>query len=118
MSDIMLSSAVRANLASLRQTADLLSAAQTRLATGKKVNSAFDNPTNFFTAAAFDSRASDLNNVLDGITSGFKTLDATNTSITALTDLITSAQSTARSACRRHAAARALRSGLAHLVAG
>ena len=51
MSDIVLSASVRQNLLSLQSTADLLSTTQTRLATGKKVNTALDNPTNFFTAA-------------------------------------------------------------------
>ena len=43
---------------------------QNRLATGKKVNSALDNPTNFFTAASLDNRASDISNLLDGISNG------------------------------------------------
>ena len=43
---------VRQNLLSLQSTADLLATTQNRLATGKKVNSALDNPTNFFTALA------------------------------------------------------------------
>ena len=59
MSGIVLSSSVRQNLLSLQSTADLLATTQSRLSTGKKVNSALDNPTNFFTAASLDSRASD-----------------------------------------------------------
>ena len=51
MSGIVLSASVRQNLLSLQSTADLLSTTQNRLATGKKVNTALDNPTNFFTAA-------------------------------------------------------------------
>ena len=47
MSGIVLSASVRQNLLSLQSTADLLSTTQNRLATGKKVNSALDNPTNF-----------------------------------------------------------------------
>ena len=50
MSGIVLSSSVRQNLLSLQSTADLLATTQNRLATGKKVNTALDNPTNFFTA--------------------------------------------------------------------
>ena len=50
MSGIVLSSSVRQNLLSLQSTADLLATTQSRLSTGKKVNSALDNPTNFFTA--------------------------------------------------------------------
>ena len=57
MAGITLSASVRQNLLSLQSTAELLSTTQNRLATGKKVNTALDNPTNFFTAAGLDSRA-------------------------------------------------------------
>ena len=67
MSDIVLSASVRQNLLSLQSTADLLATTQNRLATGKKVNTALDNPTNYFTAAALDNRANDINTLLDGI---------------------------------------------------
>ena len=50
MSDIVLTASVRQNLLSLQSTADLLATTQNRLSTGKKVNTALDNPTNFFTA--------------------------------------------------------------------
>src|SRR5438270_84871 len=67
MSGIVLSAAVRQNLLSLQNTAELLSTTQNRLASGKKVNTALDNPTNYFTAQGLDNRASDINNLLDGI---------------------------------------------------
>ena len=47
MSGIVLSASVRQNLLSLQSTADLLATTQNRLATGKKVNTALDNPTNY-----------------------------------------------------------------------
>ena len=98
MSDIVLSASVRQNLLSLQSTADLLSTTQTRLATGKKVNSALDNPTNFFTAAGLDSRASDINNLLDSIGNGVQVLQAANTGITSLQKLVDSAKSIANQA--------------------
>jgi flagellin-like hook-associated protein FlgL len=98
MGDIVLSSAVRSNLLSLQSTADLLGRTQTRLATGKKVNSALDNPTNFFTAANLNARAGDLSNLLDGINSAMKTLEAADTGIKAITRLVESAQASARQA--------------------
>ena len=70
MSGIVLSASVRQNLLSLQSTADLLATTQNRLSTGKKVNSALDNPTNFFTAQGLDNRASDISNLLDGIGNG------------------------------------------------
>src|SRR5258707_14849720 len=95
MSDIALSPAVRQNLLSLQATADLLATTQGRLATGKKVNSALDNPTNFFTAAGLDSRASDISNLLDGMGNGVQVLQAANTGITSLSKLVDTAKSIA-----------------------
>jgi flagellin-like hook-associated protein FlgL len=95
LSNITLSSAVRQNLLSLQGTADLLSTTQGRLASGKKVNSALDNPTNFFTAAGLDSRASDISNLLDSIGNGVQVLQAANTGITSLTKLVDTAKSIA-----------------------
>jgi len=95
MSDIVLSASVRQNLLSLQSTADLLATTQGRLSTGKKVNSALDNPTNYFTAQALDNRASDINNLLDGISNGVQVLQAANTGLTALQKLVDSAKSVA-----------------------
>jgi flagellin-like hook-associated protein FlgL len=98
MSGIVLSASVRQNLLSLQSTADLLSTTQNRLATGKKVNTALDNPTNFFTAAGLDSRAGDINSLLDGIGNGVQVLQAANTGITSLQKLVDTAKSIANQA--------------------
>ncbi len=98
MSNIVLSASVRQNLLSLQSTADLLATTQERLATGKKVNTALDNPTNFFTAQGLDNRASDISNLLDGINNGVQVLQAANTGITSLQKLIDSAKSIANQA--------------------
>ncbi|WP_319533459.1 flagellin [uncultured Cohaesibacter sp.] len=98
MSDITLSAGVRANLLSLQQTADLMSATQNRLSTGKKVNSALDNATNFFTSQSLNTRAGELNNLLDSISNATKVLEAADNGISAITDLVESAQSTVRQA--------------------
>src|SRR5215212_3823680 len=95
MSAIVLSASVRQNLLSLQSTADLLSTTQNRLATGKKVNSALDNPSNYFTAQSLDNRASDINNLLDGISNGVQVLQAANTGITSLQKLVDTAKSIA-----------------------
>ena len=96
MSGIVLSASVRQNLLSLQSTADLLSTTQNRLATGNKVNSALDNPTNFFTAQALNNRAGDINNLLDGIGNGVQVLQAANTGITSLQKLVDTAKSIAK----------------------
>jgi flagellin len=95
LNSVTLTAAVRQNLLSLQGTADLLATTQGRLATGKKVNSALDNPTNFFTAAGLDSRASDISNLLDSIGNGVQVLQAANTGITSLSSLVDTAKSIA-----------------------
>jgi flagellin-like hook-associated protein FlgL len=95
MSGIVLSASVRQNLLSLQSTAQLLATTQNNLSTGKKVNSALDNPTNFFTAQGLDNRASDISNLLDGIGNGVQVLQAANTGITSLQKLVDSAKSIA-----------------------
>jgi flagellin len=95
MSGIVLSASVRQNLLSLQSTADLLATTQNRLATGNKVNSALDNPTNFFTAQGLNNRSNDINNLLDSIGNGVQILQAANTGITSLQKLVDTAKSIA-----------------------
>jgi flagellin len=98
MADIVLSSAVRSNLLNLQSTAVLMGKTQERLATGLKVNSALDNPTNFFTAQSLNSRSADLARLLDGVSNAVQTIAAADKGISAITKLVESAQSTARQA--------------------
>ncbi len=95
MSGIVLSASVRQNLLSLQSTASLLATTQNDLATGNKVNTALDNPTEFFTAQSLNNRASDISNLLDGIGNGVQVLQAANTGITSLQGLVSAAQSIA-----------------------
>jgi len=95
MSDVVLSAAVRQNLLSLQSTATMLATTQEHLATGKKVNSALDNPTNYFTAAGLDARASDIGNLLDSIGNGVQIVQAANTGLTSLQSLVDTAKSIA-----------------------
>ncbi|WP_350334851.1 flagellin [Coralliovum pocilloporae] len=98
MSDITLTSAVRSNLLSLQNTADLLGRTQNRLATGNKVNSALDNPGAFFTASGLQNRASDLSNLLDDIGQGVQTIRAADDGISGITKLVESAKAKANQA--------------------
>ena len=93
-SNITLSAGVRQNLLALQNTAALQSITQNRLATGKKVNSALDNPTNFFTSSSLSSRASDLSSLLDAMSNGIKTLEAADNGLTAITKTVESMQAT------------------------
>ncbi|MCW5691086.1 MAG: hypothetical protein KIT48_01845 [Pseudolabrys sp.] len=91
---ITLSAGVRANLLSLQNTAQLMQTTQNRLATGKKVNSALDNPINFFTSQSLQSRAGDLNSLLDSMSNGIQTIQAANNGLTSITSTVQSMQST------------------------
>src|SRR3954469_9667411 len=91
-SDIVLTAGVRANLLQLQKTSELITQTQTKLATGKRVNTALDNPVNYFTAAGLQNRASDLGNLLDSMSTAFNTIQAANNGITSITKLVQSAQ--------------------------
>ncbi|MBO6755871.1 MAG: flagellin [Roseibium sp.] len=98
MPDITLSSAVRNNLNALQSTSQMMSGVQERLATGKKVNSALDNPNSFFTAQGLQNRASDLGNLLDDMGQSVQTLKAADQGITAISDLVDAAKAKANQA--------------------
>jgi flagellin len=98
MSGIVLSASVRQNLLSLQSTAALLATTQDDLSTGNRVNTALDNPTNYFTAQSLNNRAGDIGNLLDGVGNGVQVLQAANTGLTSLQSLVSSAQSIATQA--------------------
>src|SRR5713101_8616230 len=89
---VSLSQGVLSNLLALQGTTNQINTVQNQLATGKKVNTALDSPTNFFLASSFQTNISLLNTIVDNITIGQRTIDATNNGITQLTNLIQSAQ--------------------------
>ena len=112
-SDVVLSAALRNNLLSLQDTASGIAAAQLKLSTGKKVNSALDNPQSFFAAQALTNRASDLNRLLDGIGQSIEVIKAADNGVTALTNLINQANSIVTQAQNAFSAAN---SGTAKIV--
>ena len=97
-SDIVLSAALRSNLSSLANTQTQIDKTQLALSTGKKVNSALDNPQEFFQAQALNNSASDLTNLLDSFSNSIQTVNAANNGITSLTSFINQAQSIAQTA--------------------
>ena len=98
MSNITLSAGIRANLLSLQNTANLMQTTQNNLATGKKVNSALDNPLNFFTSQSLNTRADSLSGLLDSMSNGIQTIQAANNGITSITALVQQLQSVASQA--------------------
>jgi flagellin-like hook-associated protein FlgL len=90
--DIVLSAGIRANLLSLQNTASLIGTTQKDLATGLKVNSALDNPIDYFTASSLNATANNLGNLLDAVSNAIQTVQAANNGITSITKLVQSAQ--------------------------
>lgn len=98
MAGVTLTAALRSNLLSLQGTQRLLDSTQLKLATGKKVNSALDDPNAFFAAQSLNNRASDLTRLLDGIGQGVQSLKAADEGIKSLTSFLEQAQATAQEA--------------------
>lgn len=98
MANTILSSGVRNNLLTLQQTTAQQSVIQNRLATGKKVNSAIDNPVNYFTSSSLNDRANQLTGLLDGISNGIQTIQTASKGIDGVTKLVQSLQSTVKQA--------------------
>ena len=116
--DVTLNSATRTNLLSLQNTAALAATNQQRLSTGKAVNSAIDNPVNYFTASGLNDRASALSGLLDGISNGIQTIQAASKGIDGITALVKSLQSTVTQAQTDAATNRPTKTGLALSTAG
>jgi flagellin len=98
LSTINLTSGMRANLFSLQQTTKDLETTQKRLSTGLKVNTALDDPVNFFTAQEHRMRATDLAARKDGMSEAIQTIKAANVGIEGISNLLAQAKSLAQSA--------------------
>ncbi len=96
--DVVIGAAMRQNLLSLQGTQRAIDSTQLRLATGKKVNSALDNPQSFFQAQSLNNRAGDLTRLLDGIGQSIRSIEQADKGITALTSLINQMDSVASEA--------------------
>ncbi len=98
MSDISLTASMRSNLLSLQNTQSLMDMTQERLSTGKKVNSAIDNPSSYYTAQSLTNRADDLSALLDSMGQGIQTIKAADEGIEAITSFAEQAKALANTA--------------------
>ena len=98
MSDISLTASMRSNLLSLQNTQSLMDITQERLSTGKKVNSALDNPSSYYTAQSLTNRANDLSSLLDSMGQGISTIKAADEAITSITEFVDQAKAIANQA--------------------
>ena len=88
VNSVSISPGMRNSILTLQKLSENIQKTQQRLATGKRVNSALDDPTNFFAAASHLQRASDINTRKDGITEGIQVIKASENGITAITTLL------------------------------
>jgi len=98
VSDISLTSGMRGSLLSLQGNAKTIDRTQERLSTGRKVNSALDNPTNFFASQAALNRAGDLYSRKDSVKEAIQNINAANNGITAISSLLSAANGIANAA--------------------
>ncbi|WP_420549386.1 flagellin [Curvivirga sp.] len=88
LSDIALTAAQRGSLLSLQDTQALSERTQTRLTTGKKINSVVDDAVNFFRAKALSDRAEDFSLRKDNIDQGISALNSTLQAIESIDALV------------------------------
>ncbi len=112
MSDIVLSKGIRSNLLSLQNASALQERAQTRLSTGRRVNTALDDPLNYFQSQNLNAQSRDLNRLLDNIGLGIETLKKADAALTGMTRLIEQMQAGLRSALNSNATNARLSSGM------
>ncbi len=98
ISDISLTGGMRSNLLQLQGTSKMIDRTQERLSTGKQVNSALDNPTNFFAAQSHVNRATDFAVRKDGMAEGIQTAKAADAGISAINSLVEAAKGLASAA--------------------
>lgn len=96
--EVVLSAALRNNLASLQKTQGQIDRAQSILSTGLRVSSALDDPQNFFASQSLKNRSSDLSRLLDGIGQSIQSIKAADAGVTSVTRLVEQAQSIVDSA--------------------
>lgn len=119
--DIALTTAMRSNLVSLQQTTELMGRTQQRLSTGNRVNTALDNPANYFIARANNQRADLLNGLKDNIGQAIQTIKQTDNTVKSITTLIENLRAqiatarTARTQVGSAALMRGIASGMANI---
>jgi len=95
---ITLTGGMRANLFALQNTTKMMDDTQRKLATGKKINTALDDPVNFFKSKDHYDRANDLSAKKDGMNEAIKVIESADTGIEGLYDLMDQMKSLAQAA--------------------
>lgn len=90
--DLQLPATIRSNLLTLQVTQQGMSAAQQRLATGLKVNTALDSPPVYFAAKGLIQRAGDLTTMKDAMGQAISTVKAADKGAGSIASLLQQAQ--------------------------
>ena len=98
MDKISLTASMRSNLLSLQNISGQVDLTQNKLSTGKKVNSAIDNPSSYYTALSLNNRADDLNALLDSMGQAVSTIKAATTALESAADFLEQASAVANQA--------------------
>ncbi len=98
MSGISLTASMRSNLLSLQNISGQVDLTQNKLSTGKKVNSAIDNPSSYYTALSLNNRADDLNALLDSMGQAVSTIKAATTALESASEFLEQASAVATQA--------------------
>lgn len=84
----ILSPTISKQLAALQSTARAIDASQLQLSTGKRVTSALDNASSFFTSLSLSNEAGDFNRLLDGLSQSIRTVQETDNALRALESIV------------------------------
>ena len=96
--NVTLSGSVRSNLLALQKTQTAIDVTNSRLNTGKKVNTVIDDAVAFFSAKALDDRASDFNERKANIDQAISAINTALTATTAIDSLLKQLKGIATSA--------------------
>ncbi len=91
--NVALTATLRNQLLAIQKTARQVDIASGRLASGKKVNSALDDPNNFFASTALQSEASDFGRLLDGLGQNIEVLRQAQNGLSTIENLLELAES-------------------------
>lgn len=86
--NVSLSAGVRQTLGTLQRATGDINTVQNRLASGLRVSSALDNPSNFFAAKSLNNRAADLSSLQDSMGQGISTIKAASDALGAIEDVL------------------------------
>lgn len=98
MKPISLTQGMKNGLSALSNLQDQIASTNNRLATGRKVNSALDNPLNFFIADSFNQRARSLQSIQENIGLGLNVIKQADKALTSIRSSIEQAEGTLRAA--------------------